>query len=868
MTFSTKKIVSESLETAEKYFKEGKKLHKEEKYDAALELLQKAKDLYLQLGQSKDLKLADTLDYIGASYYFKGNHKLAIHHQEEAFAIRMEALGGEHEETLKSAINLASMYATINRYEEALSHFDKVIKLQPTLLNTHSFLSSYFHINKGICYTRMGDYGRAIPYFQKNLQIAEQLETPGDVINTTYNWLGICYARTAEAKKAIDAYQKAVDYNIAHGKEYSERTAGPYVHLGEIHNTLGQHEEAINYFKKALHIQTTLYGEKSDGAAFSYKGLGRSYLYLMNLDEANKYLQKALAIRLEGIGAQGFFLADTYVPLASLNIQKKDYIQALDYSQKGLCAFTAACSQDDIYDNPPLKKMQNPLGIDLLNYKAEAFHALFLAEKQPKYLEAALENAQLTIDLLEQLRNSYRSDDSKLALPKEGHDSYITGINISYTAWKETGKKDLLEQAFGFAEKAKAALLFGAMQEGMAKEASLIPADILQREKQLRTQLSQIEQSLQQKEADKAKAGKEAEIRTLQVEYLKYQQAYLQLIDQLEADYPDYYQLKYQNQTASISQIQELLQLGELLIQYSLYEENLFVFAIDKHHVSFKKTSRPKDLKQKIEAFEKTLFLSDKAGHIHLGIQLYYSLLAPIEEALKGKDKLIIIPDGVLQRLSFDALIVQSATSVKRFSELPYLIKNFDVQYHYSATLLCFAQQKKASKTHASKENFLGLAPIKFGQTESASNGYILKSGKDGKKDRKLILKSGGNEHEALVDLEETETEVKTVYELFEEQEKEAVALFYEMASKENLLEHIEDYKYVLLSTHGFSNAQHSALSGLNLYKSSEVDNNDSEAHKLYISDIMNLQLSADLVVLSSCESGVGKLQKGEGMMG
>ncbi len=103
----------------------------------------------------------------------------------------------------------------------------------------------------------------------------------------------------------------------------------------------------------------------------------------------------------------------------------------------------------------------------------------------------------------------------------------------------------------------------------------------------------------------------------------------------------------------------------------------------------------------------------------------------------------------------------------------------------------------------------------------------------------------------------------------FEEQQKKATALFYEMASKEHLLDYIEDYKYVLLSTHGFSDTENAALSGLNLYINDERERTDSfnEKGKLYLSEVMSLQLKADLVVLSSCESGVGKLQQGEGMM-
>ncbi|MEZ4885323.1 MAG: CHAT domain-containing tetratricopeptide repeat protein [Chitinophagales bacterium] len=867
MSLPPQKTASTSLELAEKYLEEGEMLHEQEQYDASLEVLEKAKDIYLQLEQTKDPQLAKTLHLIGVGYYFKGDYKSAISYEEEAFAIQMEVLDPQDEATLTTAIDLASMYATIDQYEQALSYFDKVIELQPTLIDVPSPQGNYLHINLGVLYARMGDFGRAIPYFQKALQIAEHLGLEGDSISTSYNWLGICYCRTTEGNKAIETFQKVIDYNLAQGREYSERTAGPYYHLGEEYTKLGQYEEAIVHFKKALHIQTTLYGERSDGAAFSYKGLGEAYISLKEFEQAEEYLQKALAIRLEGMGAQGSYLADNYVPLIYLKYKNKDYIKSLQYAQKALYVLAANCSQEDIYDYPPLEKLRHTLGIKLLSYKAKAFHALFLAESDPKNLKAALENAQLSIDLLEQLRNSYRSDDSKLVLPKRHHGSYGIGMTVTHTAWEQTHQKEMLEQAFGFAEKAKAALLLASMQEGMAKATSLIPADLLQKEKALRTQLSQIEQALQQKEAQKEELGKETEIRALQVEYLTYQKSYLQLMDQLEADFPDYYQLKYQNQTVSIVQVQELLQLGELLIQYSLYEETLFIFAIDKHSISFKKIGRPEGLEKTMEAFEKTIFLGDQEEYCRLAGQLYAALLTPIEATLKGKHKLLIVTDGILQRLSFDALIPPLETSIEGFTQLPYLLKSFDIQYHYSATLLWYFHERKPQGLVDLKENFLGLAPIRFGQTETANAGYILKSDVKGKKGRKLILKSGENEQEVLQDLAETETEVKTVYELFEEQEQEAIALFYEMASKENLLQHIEQYKYVLLSTHGFSNSEHSALSGLNLYTNDSADKAASDEDKLYISDIMNLQLSAELVVLSSCESGVGKLQQGEGMM-
>jgi len=864
MSNTPEKIQSALLK---KYHKEADTLFKQDKFDDALIISEKAISIAHRLAKTKDSTLIEIIKLTSLCHFHKGQNAIGLQYMEEALAIGIEIFGESHERTLGTYIGLAGFYITSLQLEKALDYLQKVTRLKPTINDTPSIQSGYFFIQMGLCYSKMEDFGRAIPYFQKTLKILESLDDdPGNFEYMCYHRIGDCYDSLGHKSKALESYQKALEAELKFNVGDSQRLSACYYNLADGYFQLERYEEAIENHKQSLRIEIKISGQDSLQTSFPYSGLGQIYLVLNDLEQAEEYLQKALSISLNFSENQEVNIAYSFSYLCHLFFRKKEYQQALEYAQKGLRILTKNKHLGDVYQQPLLQDLGESSGLALLTRKASAFYGYYLAEGLPKHLQAAWESVDLAIQLLEKIRKGHRSDHSKLSILQKYLKSFQVGTEIIHSIWTNTQEKATEEKAFDLIERAKAVLLLSSMQEGIAKTNALIPADLLQKEKELRKQLGLLEKAIQQKEAEQVEesqvSAKEIEIRSLQVDYLESQQTYLQLMEELEANYPDYFQLKYETQTASILQIQTLLQAGELLIQYSLYKEVLFIFAISPNSVSFKKLTPSKDLAQIIEDFEKTMFLSDLETYSDLAAQLYEQLLAPIEAELKGKNKLLIIPDGHLHRLSFDALLLPFQVPIEEFSELPYLIKNFDIQYHYSATLFWYAHQKKANKKESLKDGFLGLAPIKFDKTTTESSGYMLKSGKKG---RKLILKSGGNEEEALLDLAETETEVKTVYELFEGQDKEAIALFYDMASKENLLEYIEEYKYVLLSTHGFSDSEYTALSGLNLY--AESGRVDLEQGKLYISDVMNLDLHADLVVLSSCESGVGKLQQGEGMM-
>jgi CHAT domain-containing protein len=110
-----------------------------------------------------------------------------------------------------------------------------------------------------------------------------------------------------------------------------------------------------------------------------------------------------------------------------------------------------------------------------------------------------------------------------------------------------------------------------------------------------------------------------------------------------------------------------------------------------------------------------------------------------------------------------------------------------------------------------------------------------------------------------------SETEVKTIIEMYKQHNQNAIGYFYTDASEENFKKIVSKYKYIHIASHSIINESKPKLSAIIF--SQPTDTVDIEDGILYADDIYNLYLNADLVVLSSCESGIGKLVRGEGMM-
>jgi len=237
-------------------------------------------------------------------------------------------------------------------------------------------------------------------------------------------------------------------------------------------------------------------------------------------------------------------------------------------------------------------------------------------------------------------------------------------------------------------------------------------------------------------------------------------------------------------------------------------------------------------------------------------------LIQPAGDLLAGKRELIIIADDALHRLPFETLISPSIADApvavrSDYSKWPYLIGQFAISYAPSMSALASLPDYH-KETGAPQKAFVAYADPNYDQQNTPIIAAVVRSAGDGQQ-----LKLGR--------LLNSRDEVEGIAKLFAKDE--ADLYLEDSASEENVKvkDRLSQYRIVHFSAHGLVNERRPRFSGivLSLPKMDKEGNPLSEEDGLLSAyEIFNLKLNADLVVLSACQSGVGKEIKGEGMMG
>jgi CHAT domain-containing protein len=262
-----------------------------------------------------------------------------------------------------------------------------------------------------------------------------------------------------------------------------------------------------------------------------------------------------------------------------------------------------------------------------------------------------------------------------------------------------------------------------------------------------------------------------------------------------------------------------------------------------------------------VESYYQSIKKIEDKSFSYLSSKLFQILIEPVLTWVKNKKKLIIIPHEYLYYIPFESL-VSSGEKEKNFLKIEYLIKRFSISYHYSANLWYYRNYNSIKNKDKS---FIGFAPV---FSEKRNKGYILSS--EGSRDYNKILRSSSRmvtvDGKRLPQLEASEKELRSIINLFKKYSKKAKGYFYQQASESNFkIADMKNYNYLHIATHSLSDKIYPKLSGL--FFSDPDDPISLEDGILYSEETFNLSLDTELIVLSSCESGIGKLVKGEGMI-
>ncbi|HFB99629.1 MAG TPA: CHAT domain-containing protein, partial [Phaeodactylibacter sp.] len=438
-----------------------------------------------------------------------------------------------------------------------------------------------------------------------------------------------------------------------------------------------------------------------------------------------------------------------------------------------------------------------------LGDKAKVLHLLANKENNSTYLASALQLYQLGDALIDQLRKEHQDQDTKLFWRKQAIPFYENAIGTCY-------QMQDVENAFFFFEKSKAILLLEAMQTSGALQ--MIPDSIRNEFQVLQRKLLQTKESLEQATT----VQKEIITKNL----VELQQKLETKTEQLAEVYPKYFDIKYGTNTRSLADVQKEFSASKEKtgVHFFYGKKNIYALTINaKNSKLYQLGATPTietEIKNFLSFFQKSSAIENApADFLQQAQNIYAILLAPL--SLGTQEELIIFPDGALAYLPFEALVTAPSEEI---GAADYLIKKHIIHYGYSATI--FSKQNK-NQTKLLHHGIAAFAPF-----ADASAGA------------------------AYATLDFSKDELGEI-----SQELEGVFLKNKEATKQAFLSKIKDVSVLHLSTHAFSSPTES--------KPRIVFADTS----LFLSELYGLDISANLVVLSACQSNIGKLSQGEGVM-
>ena len=877
-------IIQKALDIANNYFIENTKIEKFEKaevflmlgiiyeksgkYKEVLKSSKKALNLVLQADSLEELKVAKIWSRIGSAFRCLGQYDKAIGFCEKSLGVMEKTLGNNHIDLVDNLRILGVTYGSKGDYDNALNNFQKSLQIRTLTYGEHhpSVINSYRNI--GIVYSLKGEDEKALEYFHKNLQ--KSIQTLGKNSHSlahTYNNIGILYKNLGNYDKAIENYQKGLQLYKENLGEQHPIIINSYRNIGIVYDIKKDYDKAFEFYKKAFQICNQAYDEQHPETARSYSDFGAAYYNKGEYNTALEYNLKSLQIRIQAFGEHHPDITRNYNNTGSAYAKKRNYKKALEYFQKALIANLINFNDPNINHNPEsLNALSKKYLLETLNNKAKTFYQLYhnrgYAKKE---INTSLLTYELAFKLIYEMRNDYNYENTQLLLSENTKSIYAEAIQVALELNKMDTTGKIQGEAFEFMEKSKSATLSAYLNNMELKKYSNITDSLLEKEKDIAINRRKYETKIQQ--AKSQKDGYDTLlVQNYQDKLFDYSRQYDSLMDTMKHNYPDYFTLKYQQETARVEEIQQQLDENSALINFFASDTSLFICTITKEGYAIETVKTDSLFNEKIFDYYIDIKSDFTEKELKNSSYLYSYLIKPIEEHIQNKSNLIIIPDGNLYYVPFETLC-KNDTYTEDLSALSYLIKNYSVTYHHTATLW-LNSRKKTNNQLAIDDSFIGFAPV---FDPKVNNGFIVSSKWiSDTTDMELATRSISRDFTYLNPLEYSEDEVKSIVKLFNKQRKEAKGFFYQDANEENFKHNAQNYKYIHIASHSFTNDLYPNLSGIAFSQpdTNNLNKEHTEDGILYAGETYNLNLSkADLIVLSSCKSGLGKLIQGEGFL-
>ena len=698
-------------------------------------------------------------------------------------------------------------YWLIGKRKKALADIKLIIDDFESLTNhtkADSSNLSYFYLQRGQINDEEGNYETAINFYKKARDLSG--------VPTAYaSYIAEAYANRKEfgiAKKTIKEVIEKILKRKNRDQGYNKNLlSANYRNLAKILMEEDQLDEALNNLQRSLK-----YIDK-DNPAYSYSLLLKGKIYLKKKDFPNAlyFINRGLDLKKKSLNQnKNIQYAAFYVSIGDVYIEKGNLTEALANFQIAMINLVEHFDATNIGQNPELSSLNNKKELlEVFKKKINALYLLHLqTQKRSTYTDMAYKTADKAIDLIDSIRLDYFSENDKQFLIAQSYPIYSKAISLAI----DINKK---EYAFRLAEKSRAVNLYEALKIIQAEIYAELDDKILTRKYELKSQIIECQNA-----ALNLKNNEHGD------PCFTLKKKYKALLNEMKENL----QFKNALEEMSIASPEKIrnkaLYSDQSLLEFFVGNQYIYAFYIDPEsdEIINEKIPLTKELKYAIEHISDHIYMLEGA-YVKEAFLIYDKLFAPFFKDNKLPESLVIVPDGILWNVPFSALIIEEVIPgrTKNFKEHKYLGIQVALSQWFSAS--SFVATRYSNKNMKWDIDFLGYAPsFRF---------------------------------DPLI---HTEAEIKEIGARF----SNAQLVAGDTATKAHFIKFAPKARIIHCATHGVMNEEKPEHSYIAF---SNVLNNEGRFFKLGLIELHNSYLPSDMAVLSACQTGVGKILTGEGVM-
>lgn len=822
----------------------------------ALEYLTQALPFFHKSGNSESEGL--TLVGIGTVYTIMGESRKAIEYYEQALPLLR--LAGSRNGEGKALSNLGSTYSSLGEPQKALDYLAQALTLFKATDDRSSEAGVF--TNRATIYMSLGEKQKALDNFNQALLIFRALgDRSGEAI--VLNDLGLAYNAMGENQKAFSYFSQSLEISRAIGERGTEATS--LDNIGMIYSELGESRKALDYYAQALPLLRASnlgHGEAStlNNMAKAYSAIGEKQTALANYSQALTLIQKmgdreGEAYLLNNIAVNYYDLGDTR--------------QALDYLNQALTLRRAVGHREG---------------------EASTLYNIATIERDQGQLAQSLEHIKSAVEIIESLRTKIQSDWFRSSYFANAQDSYDLYIELLMRLSNQQRTKGFDKTALQVNERRRARSLLDVLSEANADIRQGVSVELVERERSLQKQLNAKAQQ-QMKLLSGPHSEAQAEVLRKEMDELAIE--FQQIETRIRQTSPQYAALT-QPQPLTLKEIQrQVLDADTLLLEYSLGKDHSYLWAITPDSIASYELpkrevigavgsrvydlliARSKHVKGETQSQWQARVAQADEELSAATARLSQILLAPVAAQL-GQKRIAVVADGILQYIPF-AMLPTPSVSVNSAASQPLIVEHELVTLP-SASTLSVIRREVAGRKLAPK-TVVALADPVFAKTDERvkrsptdlNDGAKEKPARaDAESVRELELVEATDDIGVSGDglyiprLPGSRQEAEEITAMVPATERR-LALDFEASRAMATSGELSQYRYVHFSTHGFLNSVHPQLSGIVL----SLVNERGEAQDGFLRahEVFNLKLPAEVIVLSACQTGIGKEVRGEGLV-